>query len=84
MPRDAIEERDARFADFEHAWARTVAERLAHGLIHTYRPGFDDGPPMRAWTTTADYRQWCDEHLEPWLGYCTPERFRKALDDLDN
>lgn len=79
MPRSASEERAARLADFEYALARTVQQRLAHGLTHTFRPGFDDGPPMRTWASTAAYRQWCEENLESWLGYCSPERVRQVL-----
>ena len=82
MPRTDAEEREARFADFERSYARTVAERLDHGLIHTFRPGFDDGPPMRSWATMREYRQWCEENLEPWLGYCSPEKTRQALEEL--
>lgn len=83
MPRSDAEERAARYADFELAYSRTVEERLQHGLIHTFKPGLDDGPRMRSWDSTADYREWCDEHLEPWLGYCSPERSRQAVAQLE-
>ncbi len=83
MPRSDAEERAARYADFEQAYSRTVEERLERGLIHTFKPGLDDGPQMRSWSSLSEYRKWCDEHLEPWLGYCTPERFRQALEELD-
>ena len=83
MPRTDMEEREARYAAFEAAYKRTVAERLEHGLIHTFRPGFDDGPPMRSWDTTAKYRRWCEENLEPWLGYCSPEHVKKSLAALE-
>jgi hypothetical protein len=84
VARSEAEERAARYADFEHARARSVVERLDHGLIHTFRPGFDDGPPMRSWTTRAEYRQWCEENLEPWLGYCSPEKAGQALAEIEN
>ena len=82
MPRTEEEEREARYADFEISYARSIPERLRHGLIHTYRPGFDDGPPMRSWDSTAEYRRWCEENLEPWLGYCSPEKQHEALAQL--
>lgn len=83
MPRTDADERAARYADFEHSFSRTVAQRLDHGFIHTFRPGFDDGPPMRSWATTREYRQWCEENIEPWLGYCSPEKIREALDNIE-
>ena len=69
MPRSEEEERLARYAEFEVSYARSVRERLEHAFIHTFRPGFDDGPPMRSWASTREYRKWCEENLEPWLGY---------------
>ena len=83
MPRTEAEEQAARFAAFEQSYARTVDQRLEHGLIHTFRPGFDDGPPMRCWDSTAEYRRWCEENLEPWLGYCSPERIKQAVSELE-
>ena len=81
MPRSEAEERAARFKDFEYSFSRTVEERLDHAFVETFRPGLTDGPPMRSWDSTAEYRQWCEENLEPWLGYCSPERHRQALRD---
>lgn len=83
MPRNDAEERASRYAAFETAYARTIAQRLEHGLIKTFRPGFDDGPPMRSWDTTAAYRFWCEENLEPWLGYCSPGRIKQALTEIE-
>ena len=82
MPRSAAEERAARFADFAHSFSRTVVQRLDHAFIHTFRPGLDDGPPMRSWASMAEYRQWCEENLEPWLGFCSPEKTRQALENI--
>ncbi len=82
MPRSKSSERAARFADFEYSFSRTVEQRLDHAFIHTFRPGFDDGPPMRSWTTMNEYRRWCEENLEPWLGYCSPEKTRQMLRDF--
>ena len=83
MPRSEAEERAARFADFEHSFARTVEQRLDHAFIHTFRPGLDDGPPMRSWATMPEYRQWCEDNLEPWLGYCSPEKTQQALKEIE-
>jgi hypothetical protein len=83
MPRSEAEDRAARHRAFELSYARPVAQRLEHGLIKTFRPGFDDGPPMRSWDSISDYRRWCEDHLEPWLGYCSPEHTRKALEEID-
>ncbi len=83
MPRNDSEEQASRYAAFEQAYARTVAQRLEHGLIKTYRPGLDDGPPMRSWDTTAAYRLWCEKNLEPWLGYCSREHVKQALAEIE-
>jgi len=84
MPRKKAEETAARYADFECSWRRSVPERMRRGFIRTFRPGLSDGPPMRSWTTLAEYRQWCEEHLEPWLGYCSPERVRQAIQAIED
>lgn len=83
MPRSEQEERGARFADFKASYDRTVSERIRRGFIHTFKPGLDDGPPMRSWKTTSDYRKWCEENLEPWLGYCSPEKVKEALREIE-
>ena len=83
MPRSETAERTARHADFEYSLSRTVEQRLDHAFIHTFRPGIDDGPSMRSWATMAGYRRWCEENLEPWLGYCSPEKARQALEDIE-
>ena len=82
MPRSEAAERAARFAEFDRSLSRTVVQRLDHAFIHTFRPGLDDRPPMRSWASMAEYRQWCEENLEPWLGYCSPETTRQALEDI--
>lgn len=82
MPRTEAEELAARYAEFEYCASLPLAERIERGFIETYRPGLSDGPPVRSWNTMAEYRQWCEENLEPWLGYCSPEKFRAALDAL--
>jgi hypothetical protein len=83
MPRTEVEEIEARLEDFEASYGRPISERIRRGFIHTFKPGLDDGPPMRSWDTTADYRQWCEENLEPWLGYCSPEKVKEALREIE-
>jgi hypothetical protein len=55
-------------ADFEAAARRPLRQRMRYAFIHTYKPVLDDAP-FRAFATTADYRQWCEENLPDWLGY---------------
>lgn len=55
-------------ADFEAAARRSLGVRMKYAFIHTYKPVLDDAP-FRAFDTTADYREWCERHLPPWLGY---------------
>jgi len=61
IPRDWLEE-------FEAAARRPLEVRFRYAFIRTYKPVMDDGP-FRAFDTTADYRNWCDENLPDWLGY---------------
>ncbi len=83
MARSETEELAARYSEFEHSFSRSVEERLEHGFVHTFKPGLDDGPPMRSWATLEEYRHWCEENLEPWLGYCSPEKARQALRNFE-
>jgi hypothetical protein len=55
-------------AEFEAAARRPLSQRLRYAYIKTYKPVMDDAP-FRAWDTTAEYRQWCEENLPNWLGY---------------
>ena len=55
-------------ADFEAARHRTLPERFRYSFIRTYKPVLDDAE-FRAFDTTAQYRQWCEENLPDWLGY---------------
>ena len=61
IPREWLEE-------FEAAARRPLKVRFRYAFIHTYKPVLDDAP-FRAFDTTADYRQWCEENLPDWLGY---------------
>jgi hypothetical protein len=55
-------------AEFEAAARRPLPVRMKYAFIHTYKPVLDDAK-FRAFDTTAQYRQWCEENLPDWLGY---------------
>jgi hypothetical protein len=55
-------------AEFEAAARRPLSQRIKYAFIKTYKPVMDDAR-FRAWSTTAEYRRWCNEHLPDWLGY---------------
>jgi hypothetical protein len=55
-------------AEFDAAARRPLETRFRYAFIHTYKPVLDDAP-FRAFDTTEDYRQWCEENLPDWLGY---------------
>ena len=54
--------------EFDAAWERGLEQRAKYSFIKTYKPVMDDSP-FRAWTTTKDYRRWCDRNVPRWLGY---------------
>jgi len=55
-------------AEFEAAARRPLPQRMRYAFIRTYKPVLDDAP-FRAWNSTAEYREWCDQNLPAWLGY---------------
>ena len=55
-------------AEFDAAWRRGLKARAEYSFIRTHKPVIDDSP-FRAWSTTAEYRRWCDENVPNWLGY---------------
>lgn len=55
-------------AEFEAAARRSLELQMKYAFIRTYKPVMDDAS-FRAFDTTADYRQWCQENLLDWLGY---------------
>ena len=61
-------ELDQLHADFEAAQRRPLTIRLRSAFIKTYKPMLDDGT-IRMFNTTREYRQWCNETLQDWLGY---------------
>ncbi len=54
--------------EFEAAARRPLALRMRYAFIKTYKPVLDDAR-FRAWDSTAEYRDWCERNLPPWLGY---------------
>lgn len=56
------------YEDFEAAARRPLNTRIDYAFIQTYKPVMDDAR-FRAFDTTEQYRQWCEENLPSWLGY---------------
>ena len=56
--------------DFEAGRRRPLKRRMAM-FFRTHKPVLDDAP-YRAFDSTAEYRQWCNEKLPMWLGYRSP------------
>ncbi|MCY4636654.1 MAG: hypothetical protein OXG04_19505 [Acidobacteria bacterium] len=54
---------------FRAARRRTLEQRLGV-FVKVQKPVFHDAG-HRVFASTADYRQWCNEHLPRWLGYGT-------------
>ena len=54
--------------DFEAARRWPFERQMHYAFFRTYKPVLDDAP-YRAFDSTADYRRWCNQHLEGWLGY---------------
>ncbi len=54
--------------EFEAAARRPLETRMRYAFIKTYKPVLDDAR-FRAWDSTAEYRDWCERNLPPWLGY---------------
>ncbi len=55
-------------AEFDAAALRPLPIRFRYAFIRTYKPVLDDAE-FRSFNTTAEYRQWCEHNLPPWLGY---------------
>jgi hypothetical protein len=47
---------------------RDVMMRIKYGFCHVHKPVLDDAP-ARAFTTMAEYREWCERNLPSYLGY---------------
>jgi hypothetical protein len=55
-------------AEFDAAARRPLRQRFRYAFIRTYKPVLDDAA-FRAFSTTREYREWCEQHLPTWLGY---------------
>ena len=55
-------------SEFEAARRRPLAQRWRYAFLKTYKPVLDDAD-FRAFDTTVEYRQWCEDNLPDWLGY---------------
>jgi hypothetical protein len=55
-------------AEFEAASRRPLSVRFRYAFIRTYKPVLDDAT-YRSFASTAEYREWCERNLPPWLGY---------------
>lgn len=66
----AIEEAElAQFRDqCRRQLRRSLADRIKYGFCLVYKPVLDDAP-YRAFSSTAEYRAWCDANLPAYLGY---------------
>jgi hypothetical protein len=82
MRTEREEQADLR-ASFEAALARPVRERIARGIVSTFKPVLDEGPGVRVFDTMDAYREWCETALPEWLGYrrVTDEEWRRILED---
>ena len=54
---------------FRAARRRTLEQRLGM-FVKVRKPVFHDAG-HRVFASTAEYRNWCNEHLPRWLGYGT-------------
>jgi hypothetical protein len=54
--------------EFAAAARRPLRQRFRYAFIRTYKPVLDDAR-FRAFSTTREYREWCQENLPSWLGY---------------
>ncbi|HEX4130057.1 MAG TPA: hypothetical protein VHZ24_08435 [Pirellulales bacterium] len=54
--------------EFDAAARRSLETRFRYSFIRTYKPVLDDAT-YRSFDSTAEYRQWCEQHLPDWLGY---------------
>lgn len=54
---------------FRAARKRTLEERIGM-FVKVHKPGVD-GHGNRAFSSTAEYRRWCNRNLPKWLGYGT-------------
>jgi hypothetical protein len=54
--------------EFDAAARRPLRQRFKYAFIRTYKPVLDDAR-FRAFSTTCEYREWCEHNLPAFLGY---------------
>jgi len=64
----------------ERNLARSVDERMRYGFCYVYKPVLDDAP-WRSFASTAEYRQWCHDHLPVYLGFGPPDALQARILD---
>ena len=67
MPRDSSDLTDFR-EQCRRQLQRSVTDRIRYGFFRVYKPVLDDAP-YRVFESMEAYRQWCEAHLPPYLGY---------------
>jgi len=68
-PRDVSHEERLEWEhEFEAAAQRPLRQRFKYAFIRTYKPVLDDAR-FRAFSTTHEYRNWCEQNLPAFLGY---------------
>jgi hypothetical protein len=78
LQRDGLE--DFRL-QCERNLARSVEARMRYGFCYVYKPVLDDAD-WRSFASTAEYRQWCQDHLPVYLGYGTVDSLQaRTLDE---
>ncbi len=48
--------------------ARPLVDRIRYGFYRTHKPVMDDAT-YRSFSSTKEYRDWCNANLPEWLGY---------------
>ncbi len=62
------EECEAFRAQCRRQMARPLELRMKYGFCRVNRPVLDQ-PGVRSFESTAEYRQWCEANLAPYLGF---------------
>lgn len=77
LQRDEME--DFR-AQCERNLARSVEQRMRYGFCYVYKPVLDDAD-WRSFSSTAEYRRWCQDNLPSYLGYGAAETLQTHAPD---
>jgi len=66
-PKDHLEE-EAFKEQCRRQMQRPLLDRVKYGFCLTHKPVLDDAS-YRSFSSTAEYRRWCNENLPDWLGF---------------